>query len=93
MQKLIDKKPKLTKNQNVCVNFELQTHFQALQSTVVSISEVYISLQHGINYFYKKQNYKQKMGHLDEKRLKTYLYMPFSQKLLFKVKITKRSAW
>ena len=36
------------------------------------------------------------MGHLDEKTAKNgYLYVPFSQKLLFKVKksFTKRSAW
>ena len=37
-----------------------------------------------------------KLGHLDEKTAKNgYLYVPFSQKLLFKVKksFTKRSAW
>ena len=48
------------------------------------------------HYFYEKANCKQKKGHLDEKTAKNrYLYVPFSQKLLFKVKksFTKRSAW
>ena len=48
------------------------------------------------NYFYKKTKLQAKnLGHLDEKTAKNgYLYVPFSQKLLFNVKnsFTKRSA-
>ena len=45
MKKLIEKKPKTNKkNQEICSNFELETHFQALQNTVASISEDDISI-------------------------------------------------
>ena len=32
------------KKQEICANFQLETHFQALQNTVESISEVDISI-------------------------------------------------
>ena len=44
MKKLIEKSQKLTKNQEICSNFELETHFRNLQNTVVSISEIEISI-------------------------------------------------
>ena len=48
LKKLIGKILKLTlkngQKTKVCANFELETHFQALQNTVVSIAEVYISI-------------------------------------------------
>ena len=45
MKKLIEKKAKnKLKNQELCANFQLETHFQALQNTVTSISKVDISI-------------------------------------------------
>ena len=41
-KKLIEKSPKLTRNQEIWANFELETHFHDLQNTVVSISAVEI---------------------------------------------------
>ena len=44
-----------------CANFELETHFQALQNTVIPIFDVYISnIASNKNHLNKKQNYKQK---------------------------------
>ena len=44
MKKLIEKKSRINlKNQEICANFQLEKHFQALQNTVESISEVDIS--------------------------------------------------
>ena len=40
----IKKAKNFLKSQVLCVNFQLETHFQALQNTVVSISEVDISI-------------------------------------------------
>ena len=43
--KKLEKKPKTNeKNQEICSNFELETHFRALQKTVASITEVEISI-------------------------------------------------
>ena len=45
MKKLLEKKAKnKIKNQEICANFELETHFQASQNTVVSIAEDHISI-------------------------------------------------
>ena len=97
MKKLLVKKPKINKkNQELCTNFQLETHFQALQNTVASISEVDISILYGIKFFSTTNQIKsKKIGPLDEKTTKNgYLNVQFNQKLLFKVKksFTKRSA-
>ena len=73
----------------MCANFELETHLQALQNTVVSISEVYIPIEHRIKINSTKNQItsKKKLGQLDEKTAKNgYVYVPFSQKLLSKSK-------
>ena len=54
MKKLIEENEEIKKkkaqnqlkNQEICTNFKLQTHFQDLQNNVSSISEVYISIYH-----------------------------------------------
>ena len=38
------KAKKYLKNQEICANFELETQFQAMQKTVVSIPKTYISI-------------------------------------------------
>ena len=45
-EEITRKSQKLTKNQEICANFEPQTHFQALQYqfSVISIFEVCISI-------------------------------------------------
>ena len=62
----------------------------------INLRDLHFNIAPNKYYFYKKPNYKQKnIGHLDEKTAKNgYLYVPFSQKLLFNVKksSTKRSA-
>ena len=43
-EEITRKSQKLTKNKKICANFELETQFQALQSSVVSIFVVYINI-------------------------------------------------
>ena len=83
--KKLRKKPKINlKNKKICANFELETHFHALQNTVVSISEVYISIKHRRkNIFTKNKLQGKKLRHLDEKWLKRVIYMPHSVKKYF----------
>ena len=86
MKKLIEKKSqKLTKNQKICANFELETHIQALQNTAVSISEVDIPIEHRIKVNSTKNQITSKKG---------YLYVPFKSKTTFTVQksFTKRGA-
>ena len=90
------KKSKINKKKTkLCANFEFETHFQALQNTSINFRALKLNIAPKNNHFSKKIDYKQKNWSTDKKTAKNrYLYAPFSQKLLFKVKksFTKRSA-
>ena len=85
MKKLIEKKDRnQLKTQEICANFKIETHFQALQNTVVSNSEVYITLYYRLKIIStQNQITSKKLGHLDEKTAITVIYMCHSVKNYF----------
>ena len=57
MKKLIKKSQKLTKkNQEICANFQLETHFQTLQNTGISLRGWNYNIVSNEIYFDKKPN-------------------------------------
>ena len=48
------------KNKDICANFEIESRFQALQNTVVSISEVDVSIWYRIKFIATRNQIKSK---------------------------------
>ena len=92
------KSQKLTKKSRNMCQFRIWNAISGYaKNCAINFRGLHFNIASIKNYLYKKPNYKQKkLGHLDEKTVKNgYLYVPFSQKLLFNVKksFTKLSAW
>ena len=73
------------KNQEICADFELETHFWALQSTVVSIFEGYVFNVTTNKKFLKNKLQAEKLGYLDKNMAKNRYVCAILLEIFFKV--------
>ena len=67
----------------MCANFELKTHFPALQNTDINFRGLHFNIASNKNYLHKPNYQKKNWGTYTKKRLKTDIYMCHSVKNYF----------